>query len=132
MSFGRASGIVSDWDVPLPRRSANDTPSYDAFVSLCELAGIMNDFVLVLSPGASSDGRARLARLLTVGLDLDRWRGRLDARGFFDYPGVKPPGLCECLFVLVSSNADPNHSQARFSSPSTPLAKYSPFVPLLT
>ncbi|KAL8279059.1 hypothetical protein RQP46_008517 [Phenoliferia psychrophenolica] len=105
MSFGRASGIVSDWDVPLPLRSSKDTPSYDAFVSLCELASIMNDFVLLLAPGKNGNGRAKLARLLTVGLDLDRWRGRLDARGFFDnYPGAKPPGLCSLQLTYYGSS----------------------------
>ncbi|ORY50192.1 hypothetical protein BCR35DRAFT_25082 [Leucosporidium creatinivorum] len=106
LTFGRASVIgYEDRDVSLPRRSPHDSPSYDAFVSLCELTLIMDDLNRRLRTAAAqsnpnpefgdaSSNALTLQVLDDVSLKLDRWKSLVDSRRLFDFgPGEAPPGV---------------------------------------
>lgn len=108
LTFGRASVIgYEDRDVSLPRRSPHDSPSYDSFVSLCELTLIMDDLNRRLRTahaqsntnldfGELDNNRTTLQVLDDVSLKLDRWKSLVDSRRLFDFaPGEAPPGVRE-------------------------------------
>lgn len=94
-------------EVGLPRRSPQDSPSYDSFVSLCELSVILGDLNRHLrSPAARAsydpDGvegerqHAILNVLDDASLKLDRWKNLVDSRRLFRFgPGEAPPGVRE-------------------------------------
>lgn len=96
LTFGRGSVIgYEDGTLPLPRRSPGDSPSYDAFVSLCELTLILDDLNrrLRASRGASNN-TSTLEVLADIGLRLDKWRSLVDERTLFSFlPGDAPPGV---------------------------------------
>lgn len=107
LTFGRASVIgYEDRDVSLPRRSPHDSPSYDSFVSLCELTLIMDDLnrrlrtahtqsISNLESGEHGPN-STLQVLDDVSLKLDRWKSLVDSRRLFDFrPGEAPPGVRE-------------------------------------
>lgn len=84
--------------VPLPARTGHDTPSYDAFVSACELGVILDDLD---APSVS------LASLMTTSTRLDQWKNAADARGLFASepaaPGVRSVQLLylgSCIMVV--------------------------------
>lgn len=98
LTFGRSRSIVTPNCVPQPPRTAGDTASYDAFVSVCELGVILDDLD---SPTAS------LASLVTTSMRLDAWKNAADSRGLFTAesaaPGVRSAQLLyigSCVMVV--------------------------------
>ncbi|KAM0748224.1 hypothetical protein T439DRAFT_76556 [Meredithblackwellia eburnea MCA 4105] len=112
LAFGRASLIPNeDREVPLPRRSKTDSPSYNAFVFLCELTIIMDDFSNTLAqqrrkhdqPGMNS----LLGTLTDLSLRLDQWKARIDQYRLFSdaSPGIRSLHLAYLFSALVFARA---------------------------
>ncbi|KAK4053140.1 hypothetical protein OIV83_001875 [Microbotryomycetes sp. JL201] len=105
LTFGRPSVIGTEDHVSLPRRSPQDSPSYSAFVSLCELTLIMDELNRRLRTSLAQtvaevefgEGHAINHALEVLGdmsLKLDRWKALCDARMLFQYrPDEAPPGI---------------------------------------
>ncbi|KAM0792547.1 hypothetical protein ACM66B_005214 [Microbotryomycetes sp. NB124-2] len=105
LTFGRPSVIGTEDHVSLPRRSPQDSPSYSAFVSLCELTLIMDELNRRLRTSLAQtvaevefgEGHAINHALEVLGdmsLKLDRWKALCDARMLFQYRADEaPPGI---------------------------------------
>ncbi|KAK4058587.1 hypothetical protein OIO90_000031 [Microbotryomycetes sp. JL221] len=105
LTFGRPSTIGTEDHVSLPRRSPQDSPSYSAFVSLCELTLIMDELnrrlrtslaqtVAEVEFGEGHCINHALEVLGDMSLKLDRWKALCDARRLFNYgPNEAPPGI---------------------------------------
>lgn len=93
LTFGRPRHIVTPNVVPLPPRSPGDTPSYDAFVSACELGAILDDLD---APHVS------LASLASTSMRLDAWKNAADARGLFAAEPAAPAVRSTQLLYLGS------------------------------
>lgn len=106
LTFGRGRSITETNAVPLPPRSPEDSASYDAFVSACELAYIVEDLHV-----GSLKTSSRLAQLCEMSAQLDAWKSAVDRRGLLsavDEPGVRSLHLLYlgCCLMTIRAISD--------------------------
>lgn len=98
MSFGRTRSILFPHTVPLPARQPGKA-SLDAFVSLCELATIVDKLQL--------DRRVDIGTLTDAASSLERWKTSVDVRGTLamrDGNGDPPAGIRSLHLLYLGSN----------------------------